>query len=472
MSNISSFRRLQPLCFLAAFATVLLLIACGSSSQPKEQLAPDAIDMNSLRNAVQDAVTESRKSAPQEAPTSEEINAVVEQAVTDAMASGLPLVQSAVAEAMADSPSSEEITAMVEKAVADAMANGLKAEDVGPLVEQAIAESVKPGVTAEEVQSLVAKAVERALAPGRLVVYSGRSKSLVDPIIKEFAETTGIDVSVKYANTPQLAATIMEEGGNSPADVFFAQDPGGLGAVEDMLSPLPGSILDQVPDWAHSPEGKWVGLSGRARTVVYNTGKLDETQLPADMFGFTDPKWKGRIGWAPTNASFQTMVTAMRAMWGEERTRLWLLGIQANEPRVYPKNTPQVAAVAAGEIDAGFVNHYYLFRFLAEEGEDFAARNYHPSAGGPGAVMMVSGAGILTTAENVDNAERFLNFMLSTIGQQYFASQTFEYPLVEKVMTPRALVPISEINSPRVPLADLADLAGTQRLLQETGVLP
>ncbi len=472
MSNMSSFRRLQPLCFLAAFTAVLLLTACGSSSQPEEQPAPGAIDMNSLRSAVQDAVTESRKSAPQEAPTSEEINAVVEQAVADAMTSGLPVVQSAVVEAMADSPSSEEITAMVEKAVADAMANGLKAEDIGPLVEQAIAESVKPGVTAEEVQSLVAKAVERALAPGRLVVYSGRSKSLVDPIIKEFAETTGIDVSVKYANTPQLAATIMEEGGNSPADVFFAQDPGGLGAVEGMLAPLPGSILDQVPDWAHSPDGKWVGLSGRARTVVYNTDKLDETQLPADMFGFTDPKWKGRIGWAPTNASFQTMVTAMRAMWGEERTRFWLLGIQANEPRVYPKNTPQVAAVAAGEIDAGFVNHYYLFRFLAEEGEDFAARNYHPRAGGPGAVMMVSGAGILATAENADNAERFLNFMLSTIGQQYFASQTFEYPLVEDVMTPRALVPISEINSPQIALSDLVDLVGTQRLLQETGVLP
>ena len=159
------------------------------------------------------------------------------------------------------------------------------------------------------------------------------------------------------------------------------------------------------------------------------------------MFGFTDPAWKGRIGWAPTNASFQTMVTAMRSQWGEDKTRQWLEGIAANDARVYPKNTPQVAAAAAGEIDVGFVNHYYLFRFLAEEGEDFPARNYHPRSGGPGSIVMVAGAGILATAENRDNAERFMQFMLSPVAQQYFASQTFEYPLVKGVKTQRVLIP-------------------------------
>ena len=451
-----------------------MLAACGSSAEPQKQPATPAIDMESIRSAVQDAVKESNQNAPppQDVPSSQDINTAVEKAVADAMTTGLPMVQSAVSEAMSDTPSNEDITAMVEKAVADALDRGLKAEDIGPLVEKAIAESMQPGVTAEEVQSLVTEAVDRALAPGRLVIYSGRSKSLVDPIIQQFAETTGVDVAVKYANTPQLAATLMEEGGNSPADVFFAQDPGGLGAIEGMLAPLPDTILDQVPDWAHSPDGLWVGISGRARTVVYNTEKLTETDLPDDMFGFTEPKWKGRIGWAPTNASFQTMVTAMRAVWGEDRTRLWLQGIQANDPRVYAKNTPQVAAAGAGEIDVGFVNHYYLFRFLVEEGENFTARNYHPRAGGPGSIIMVSGAGILATAENAENAHRFLNFVLSTVGQQYFASQTFEYPLVEKVKTQRVLVPFSEINSPQIVASGLADLAGTQALLHETGVLP
>ena len=305
-----------------------------------------------------------------------------------------------------------------------------------------------------------------------LTIYSGRSETLVDPIIQLFGQTTGIKVKVNYASTPQLAATLLEEGGNTPADIFFAQDPGGLGAVVEMLSTLPDSILDRVPDWARSPTGQWVGISGRARTVVYNTERLTEADLPDDIFDFIDPKWKGRVGWAPTNASFQTMVTAMRALWGEEKTRQWLEGMQANDTQVYSKNTPQVAAVAAGEIDVGLVNHYYLFRFLAEQGESFPARNYHPRAGGPGATIMVAGAGILEASENKDVAEKFLEFMLSKVGQQYFAGQTFEYPLVEGVKTPLVLVPLSEINQPNIPVKDLTDLKGTQDLLRETGVMP
>jgi iron(III) transport system substrate-binding protein len=277
---------------------------------------------------------------------------------------------------------------------------------------------------------------------------------------------------VKYAGTPQLAATLLEERDRTPADVFFAQDPGGLGAVEPMLAPLPANILGLVPEWARSPEGRWIGLSGRARTVVYNTERLTEADLPDDIFDFVDSEWEGRIGWAPTNASFQTMVSAMRAVWGEDKTRRWLEGIQAHDPWVYPKNTPIVAATAAGEIDVGFVNHYYLHRFLAEEGESFQARNYHPRAGGPGAIIMVAGAGVLAASDNRQNAESFLEYLLSPVSQRYFAGETFEYPLVEGVRTQGGLVPLAEFDHPDIPVGDLADLAGTQTLLRDTGILP
>jgi iron(III) transport system substrate-binding protein len=305
-----------------------------------------------------------------------------------------------------------------------------------------------------------------------LVVYSGRSEKLVAPIIQQFESASGVNVKVKYAGTPQLAATLLEEGNASPADVFFAQDPGGLGAVEGLLAPLPVSLQARVPDWARSPDGIWVGVSGRARVVVYNTEKLMEADLPTDLWGFTDEKWRGRLGWPPTNASFQTMVTGMRSIWGDERTREWLVAMQANVPGVYPKNTPIVAAVGAGEIDVGLVNHYYLHRFLAEEGESFAARNYHLPDGGPGSLVMVAGAGILRTADNPTDAQRLLEFLLSTVGQQYFASQTHEYPLVDGVKTGRNLVPLPDVNNPTIALTDLADLKGTQAMLRETGILP
>ena len=321
----------------------------------------------------------------------------------------------------------------------------------------------------------VVEVVERVVQadPGELVVYSGRSESLVGPIIAQFEEVTGINVAVKYGGTGEIAATLLEEGDNSPADVFFAQDPGGLGEIASagMFATLPSSITNKAPEWARSPYNLWVGISGRARVVVYNTDNLTPADLPDNMEAFTAPEWKGRIGWAPTNGSFQAMVTAMRVVWGEDKTREWLLGIQANEPNVYPKNTPTVAATAAGEVDVGFVNHYYLHRFIAEEGEGFAARNYHIPGGGPGGVILVAGGGILNTAQNKDNAERFFNFLLSTVAQQYFAGQTFEYPLVEGVRTNRILTPLEEINNPHIDMATLEDLAGTQALLRDLGIL-
>jgi len=309
---------------------------------------------------------------------------------------------------------------------------------------------------------------------GSLVVYSGRSESLVGPIIEQFADASGIDVSVKCGSTSEIAATLLEEGVNTPADVFLAQDPGGLGVVAnaDMLGDLPEDILEIVPDWARSSEKKWVGLSGRARTLIYNTESLTESELPDSIFELTDPKWKGRIGWAPTNGSFQAMVTAMRVMWGEDKTRDWLLGIRANDPKGFTKNTPIVAAAATGEIDLGLVNHYYLHRFLQEEGESFKARNYHPTDGGPGSLVMVAGAGVLEVADNRENAEKFLRFMLSLVGQQYFAGQTFEYPLVDGVTTHRLLRPLSKISRPDIDMVSLSDLKGTQSMLRDLGIIP
>jgi iron(III) transport system substrate-binding protein len=311
-----------------------------------------------------------------------------------------------------------------------------------------------------------------AQGAGSLVVYSGRSESLVGPIIDQFRDASGIDVSVKYGGTAEIAATLLEEGENSPADVFFAQDPSGLGTVAAMLGPLPDDILDTVPEWARSPEGNWVGVSGRARVVAYNTNVLDDADLPSSLMAFTGPEWKGRIGWPPANGSFQAMVTAMRVQWGEEKTRGWLQGIQANEPIVYAKNTPTVAAAASGEIDVGFVNHYYVHRFLQESGDGFGARNHFLDGGGPGGIVLVAGSGILSTADNRENAERLLRFVLSTVAQQYFASQTFEYPLVDGVKTARELPPLSDLRNPNIDMASLGDLKGTQALLRDLGIIP
>ena len=318
----------------------------------------------------------------------------------------------------------------------------------------------------------VVETIVKDLDPGELVLYSGRSESLVGNIVEQFEEVTGIDVQVKYGKTFPVATMILEEGSNSPADIYFAQDPGGLGflAREGRLIELPGTITDKVAEWAKPNNGKWVGISGRARTLVH-TATIPSGDLPTSLDDLTAPKWKGKIGWAPSNSSFQTMITGMRVSWGEGKTRQWLTDMLANEPIVYPKNTPQVAAVAAEEISIGLVNHYYLHRFISEQGDKFNARNLYLSDGGPGSLVMVAGAGIINTGKNRANAEKFLIFMTSKVAQQYFTGQIFEYPVVEGIKTHMLLTPLADLHKPNLTIEDLSDLEGTQVIFRDLGIL-
>ena len=244
-------------------------------------------------------------------------------------------------------------------------------------------------------------------ASDTLTVYSGREEELVAPLFERFEEETGINVDVRYGDSAELAATIAEEGDNSPADVFFAQDPGSLGSVDAQLAELPDDVLERVDETFRDADGRWVGTSGRARVLAYNTDELSEAEVPDSVFDLTDPKWKGKIGLPPTNASFQAFVTAMRLDVGDERTKQWLEDLKANEPKFYEKNTPTVEAVASGEIDLGLVNHYYLY-LVKEEQPDAPIENKYLPGDDPGALVSVAGAGILDGAEHADAAERFV----------------------------------------------------------------
>lgn len=305
----------------------------------------------------------------------------------------------------------------------------------------------------------------------KLTIYSGRGEDLVEPIIQKFKDTTAVDVEVRYAGTAELAATILEEGSNSPADLFFAQDAGALGALskEGRLSNISEQLLGMVDQRFRSPKGEWIGITGRARTVDYNIKLVEKAGLPDSIWDFTDPKWKGKIGWAPTNGSFQSFVTAFRVLEGDAKAQEWLEDIIANEPGVYPKNTPIVAALGKGEIEVGFVNNYYLHRFQAEDPGFPVAHHY--TKGDAGSIINVAGLGVLDTAKDIGLAQDFIEYMLSEEAQTYFATQTYEYPLIESVDVMGPQKPLSEIETPNIDLSDLDDLKGTLELLQEVGAL-
>jgi iron(III) transport system substrate-binding protein len=304
-------------------------------------------------------------------------------------------------------------------------------------------------------------------------VYSGRSEELVGPILTRFEDATGIDAEVRYAGTSELAATILEEGANSPADVFFAQDGGALGALAKAgrLVTLPADLTELVDPRFRAADGTWVGVTGRARVLAYDERELADADLPPSVLDLTDPAWKGRVGWVPTNASFHTFVTALRATLGDDATLAWLIAMQANEPKVYDGNAAALQAVAAGEIDVALINHYYLFQAEAESGADLPVANHSFAAGDPGALVNVAGVGILDTADNAGPAERLARFLLDEEAQRYFATETFEYPLRAGIEHDARLTSLDDIRVPELDLTDLDDLEGTLRLLQEAGVL-
>jgi iron(III) transport system substrate-binding protein len=304
---------------------------------------------------------------------------------------------------------------------------------------------------------------------GPLVVYSGRSEELVAPLIEDFEAGSGMDVEVRFGDSGELAATLLAEGEDTEADVFFAQDPASLGAAAELMGGLPESTLGLVDARYRDTGGRWVGTSGRVRVVVYNTGS--DVPLPQTIDDTVGPDWAGQLGVAPTNGSFLAFVSAMILERGEDGTRQWLEALAANDPVEFDGNAPIVEATDNGELSGGLVNHYYLLRLRAE-GAGQTSENWFIPAGDVGSLVMPAGAAITAGTTNPEGAQQFVDFLLAEEAQTYFATETFEYPLLEGVPAPEGAPPLAEINSPDVDLSELAgvlDLA--TRLVAEAGLV-
>lgn len=311
------------------------------------------------------------------------------------------------------------------------------------------------------------EAGETGTTAGTVTIYSGRNEALIRPLLDRFSAETGIKVETRYAGSAELAAALLEEGDRAKADVFLSQDSGALGAVAKAgaLKELPGAQLDKVDERFRADNGTWVGLSGRARVIVHDPAELPEAEIPDSVFDLTDEKWKGRVAYAPTNASFQAFVTGMRVLEGDDRTEQWLRDFLANGAKAYENNIAILDAIDAGQIDIGIANHYYALEKKAEN-PAFKVTNHFLDGEDPGALINVAGVGVL---DPTPEATRLVDYLLSAPAQQYFASETFEYPLAAGVAPPTGLPSLDEIDSPDVDLSRLDDLEATLKLLDEVG---
>ena len=308
-------------------------------------------------------------------------------------------------------------------------------------------------------------------ASGSLTVYSGRSEKLVADLYTQFTSDTGIDVEVRYGDSGELAGQILTEGNATPADVFFSQDAGALGAVSaaDLFVELEESVLNRVATKYRSELNTWVGTSGRARVVIFNPTLV--ATPPTSIDDLVDPQWSGKIGFAPTNASWQSFVTALRVVRGEDEARTWLEAFAANNPVAYEKNGAVRDAVNAGEVALGLVNHYYLYEKIAAEGaENVVAQNqYLP--GDIGGLVNVAGIGVLKNSDNSAGSQCFASYLVSDIAQKYFVEKSFEYALVEGIAPFDGLPTLEELDPPSIDLSDLNSIAETQELLNDVGLL-
>lgn len=302
-----------------------------------------------------------------------------------------------------------------------------------------------------------------------LTIYSGRNERLVGDLIERFEQQSGLKVEVRYGDSAELAAQIAEEGDGTPADAFFAQDAGSLGSVDERLAPLPRPVLSRVPARFRDPRGRWVGTSARARVVAYNVDRVRPSDLPRSVFGFADPRWRGRIGFAPPNASFQAFVSAMRLETGDARARRFLEALRANEPKLLENNIQTVEAVGRGEIDVGLVNHYYLYE-LRKENPGLRVENRFLRPGDPGAFVNAAGVGVLAGSDSAAAAQRFARFLVGEEAQRFFSQEGSEYPVVRGVAPPRGVPPLEDVIGPEVSLGRLGPaLRSTLELLDEVG---
>ena len=300
-----------------------------------------------------------------------------------------------------------------------------------------------------------------------ITIYSGRSETLITELLDTFTQETGIEVNVRYGDSAELAAQILEEGSNVQADVFFSQDAGALGALakQGVTKSLPADITDLVSASYKSKESQWVGVSGRARVLVINPTKV--TQIPSSYKDLMDPSWKGRIAIAPTNASFQAFITAIRVTEGDQAAEDFLVAMKENAV-LFEKNGLIMQAVEDGVVDAGLINHYYWFELENEKGvgtlksklawfEDEDAGN------------LINVAGVAVLSDN-PSANVFVKWLLGETAQNYFVQNTWEYSLTG-VPDAAGLKPFSEIRSPKIDLSDLDSLAETLELIRKAGLL-
>ncbi|MFC7504688.1 iron ABC transporter substrate-binding protein [Nocardioides sp. CPCC 206347] len=305
----------------------------------------------------------------------------------------------------------------------------------------------------------------------KLVIYNAQHEPLLKELAPAFTKETGIEVELRNGKDLELSNQLVQEGDASPADVFLTENSPAMSQVEaaGLFEKLPADLVAPIPAQYRPRSGLWTGFVARSTVLVYNTDKVQPSDLPASLLDLAKPEWKGRLSFSPTGADFQAIVAAVLELEGAEATKAWLEGIKENG-KVYDGNNLVLEAVDSGEIEVGIVYHYYWERDHKENGDvSDNSEQYYFTKQDPGAFVSVSGAGVLKSSDMKDEAEQFIEFLVNEKGQQVLAdSYALEYPLNPAVQLEGVAKPFSELQPPEINVSDL-DAKATFALMTEVG---
>jgi len=312
-----------------------------------------------------------------------------------------------------------------------------------------------------------------------ITLYNGQHEQTTDALVAGFEDETGITVNVRNDDEDTLADEIVADGSHTPADVFYTENSPALEYLQSkgLLAKVDSSTLSKTPSRYDSPQGDWVGVSARVSVIIYNPSLISESDLPTSVLQLADPRYAGKLAFAPGETDFQPVVTAVDRAYGKQQTLRWLSGISANAGgHLYPDNETIADEVNRGAVAFGVVNQYYWYRMGAEIGEsNIHSRIAYFSPHDPGYVVDVSGAAVLKSSAHQATAQRFLAFLVSRRAQEIIAdpskSISYEYPLASGVQTKAPETPFSDLQPNPITVAELGDGSTAISLLKQAGLL-
>lgn len=311
----------------------------------------------------------------------------------------------------------------------------------------------------------------RARAAETLTLYNGQHRATTEALVAAFTKATGIQVTMRNAESPELAAQIAEEGRNSPADMFFSEQSPPIASLQEkgLLGRIDPATVAMVPAKYNSRDGSWMGISCRTRVITYNKKMITPAAMPKSIMDFGTSALAGKFGYVKQDG-FQEQVMSIVHIKGRPAALAWLKGLK-EYGRAYNGNRIASNAVENGEVAMALSNNYYWYSLAREKGEDgLNSAIYSFPGDDAGNIVNVSAAGPLAGARNPEAAQKLLAFMVSKDGQQAMADTSAEYPVIQGVTSPFALPPLSGFSAPVSP-ADMGSASEAYALEREAGLI-